>query len=473
MGNTRWRNGGTPEKVWAASSWRSSLPALPIDDLRRLVLVAAHPDDETLGAGGLLARVAALGLPISILVLSSGETTSSDTRTPSPERLAAMRRIDVMDAVSVLAPEATLRLLDLPDGSLAAHITDAVQAISAEMPADEPGTWIVAPWRADGHPDHEAAGVAAAGAAKTGHARLFEYPIWAWHWSTPTGDVWPEVALRALDLTPAEREAKAKAVAMHHSQVHELAEAAGGGDIMPLEFSAHFSRSFETFIEVDADAVDAEPALGPPAAPGGVVGESLPARFFDQVYSTEADPWGFETRWYERRKRAITLAVLPRERFGCALELGCSTGFFTAQLAERCDSIVAVDIVDRALAVARTRLAGQSQVSFEKRLLPGDWPAGSFDLIVLSEVAYYCSAADLSRLLEKCRASLTADGVLLACHWRHVVAEYPLSADHVHGQLARVAGLQRTVHHREKDFLLEVFEPRPARSVAEREGLVL
>ncbi|WP_201771702.1 hypothetical protein [Cryobacterium roopkundense] len=60
----------------------------------------------------------------------------------------------------------------------------------------------------------------------------------------------------------------------------------------------------------------------------------------------------------------------------------------------------------------------------------------------------------------------------MACHWRHPVPEYPLSADNVHTQLAHVAGLQRTVQHREKDFLLDVFEPRPARSVAEREGLV-
>ncbi|WP_197059285.1 hypothetical protein [Cryobacterium sp. MLB-32] len=56
-------------------------------------------------------------------------------------------------------------------------------------------------------------------------------------------------------------------------------------------------------------------------------------------------------------------------------------------------------------------------------------------------MAYYCSATDLRQLLDKCRASLTADGVLLACHWRHPVPDYPLNADSVHTQLVHLAGL--------------------------------
>ena len=495
------RESGTPENVWTESGWRASLPALPIDDLRRLVLVAAHPDDETLGAGGLLARVTALGLPVSVVVLTSGEAAHSVSPTQTKERLAALRRIDVMDAVSALAPDAVLRLLELPDGALSAHITDAVRAITAEVvrpesgsadagsaesgSADagstesgdaEPGTWIVAPWRADGHPDHRAAALAAAHVAASTHVRLFEYPIWAWQWTAPSAEAWSDANLRALDLTPFEREAKVKAMALHRSQVHELEEATGDTAVAPPDFRAHFTRSYETFIEVDTRTEGANVAPGGATAPAArheAPRESLPAVVFDRVYATETDAWGFESRWYERRKRAISLAALPRERFTTALELGCSTGVFTAQLAERCDSIVAVDIADKALEVARTRLAGHPQVSFEKRLVPRDWPPGFFELIVLSEVAYLCSAADLGRFLEKCRASLTPDGVLLACHWRPPVVDHPVTADQVHARLARVAGLQRTVQHREKDFLLEVFEPRPAKSVAEREGLVL
>lgn len=466
---------GTPEKVWAASDWRAGLPALPIDDLRRLIVVAAHPDDETLGAGGLIARVAALGLPISVIVLSNGDSSVSDSDPDAPERLAAIRRIDVMNAVAALAPDATLRLLELPDGALSAHVHEASAAIAAELPPGEPGVWIVAPWRADGHPDHIAAGDAAADAARSGKARLFEYPIWAWHWSSPTENVWPDAALRALDLSRGEREAKARALGVHQSHGHELSEAPGDEPIVKPQFSAHFTRGFETFIEADIDEnahdTDVQTA-GAASASARRRGESLPAPFFDELYSSQSDPWGVETQWYEKRKRALTLAALPREHFGAVLELGCSTGVLTVELARRCDSLLAVDSADKALATARERLAGHRNVTFEKHVLPAQWPAGTFELIILSEVAYYCSATDLRRLLEKCRANLTPDGVLLACHWRRPVPEYPLTADNVHIQLAHVAGLQRTVQHREKDFLLDVFEPRPARSVAEREGLV-
>ncbi|MBB5639980.1 bifunctional PIG-L family deacetylase/class I SAM-dependent methyltransferase [Cryobacterium roopkundense] len=359
---------GTPEKVWAASDWRARLPALPIDDLRRLVVVAAHPDDETLGAGGLIARVAALGLPISVLVLSNGDQSVPDSSPYSAERLAAIRRIDVMNAVAALAPDATLRLLELPDGALSDHVRDASAAITAEVLPEQPGTWIVAPWRADGHPDHIAAGDAAADAAKAGNARLFEYPIWAWHWSSPTEDVWPDDALRALDLSHAERDAKARALGLHQGHGHELYEAPGDEPLVKPQFSAHFTRGFETFIEAgieavevdsdsDSDADEEASTRQEPTRPG----ESLPAPFFDQLYRGESDPWGVETRWYEERKRALTLAALPRQRFRSALELGCSTGVLTVELAARCDELLAVDSAEQALEIARARLGGAAE----------------------------------------------------------------------------------------------------------------
>jgi hypothetical protein len=38
----------------------------------------------------------------------------------------------------------------------------------------------------------------------------------------------------------------------------------------------------------------------------------LPDAYFAQIYTADADPWGFATRWYEQRKYALTLAALPR-----------------------------------------------------------------------------------------------------------------------------------------------------------------
>jgi SAM-dependent methyltransferase len=198
---------------------------------------------------------------------------------------------------------------------------------------------------------------------------------------------------------------------------------------------------------------------------------SLDSTFFDEFYDGKEDPWGFETRWYESRKRAITLASLPRERYRNGLEVGCATGMLTADLAERCDDLLGIDIAEAPLSRARTRLAGQSQVHFANRATPGEWPEGVFDLVVLSEVGYYWDAGDLATAINRIKSSLAADGTLLLCHWRRPVSEYPLTGDQVHSAVDRDPAFEATVRHVEADFLLTVYLRPPVRSVAEFEGL--
>ena len=75
-----------------------------------------------------------------------------------------------------------------------------------------------------------------------------------------------------------------------------------------------------------------------------------------RLYDESPDPWGFETSWYERRKYALTLASLPRERYTSAYEPGCSIGVLTRLLADRCDSLLASDIIPRAVEAASRRV---------------------------------------------------------------------------------------------------------------------
>jgi hypothetical protein len=213
-------------------------------------------------------------------------------------------------------------------------------------------------------------------------------------------------------------------------------------------------------------------AVDSAAAGSDAPSDSLGQQYFDGFYRAGADPWGFETRWYEERKRAVTMASLPRQRFGSGFEPGCAIGVLTQELAPRCARLLATDISEVPLTVARQRLSGQSGVSFEQRRVPQDWPAGPFDLIVLSEIGYYCDATDLSLLIAAAVASLTEDGVVLACHWRHPVADYPLTGDEVHEQLRRESGLSVLVEHVEEDFRLDVLVRSPAVSVARRDGLL-
>jgi SAM-dependent methyltransferase len=202
--------------------------------------------------------------------------------------------------------------------------------------------------------------------------------------------------------------------------------------------------------------------------------ETLGVSYFDGMYSAAADPWGFEERWYERRKYAIALAMLPRERYRAAFEPGCSVGVFSRMLAPRCDTLLSCDLAAAAVKAAAARTSDLSQVRVEQRDIPRQWPSGRFGLIVLSEVLYYFGDHDLEQVLKQAAGSLEPDGTLLAVHWRHPVAEYPRTGDDVHRVLAAQPGLARLVRHDEPDFLAEVYirtEGTPA-SVAQATGLV-
>ncbi len=152
---------------------------------------------------------------------------------------------------------------------------------------------------------------------------------------------------------------------------------------------------------------------------------SSPAAYFEALYRNNDDPWGYRHRWYERRKQQLTLAVLPREHYRSAFEPACSNGELAALLAPRCTALLASDINTRAVRLAAQRMAGVPNVRVEQRALPHEWPRGSFDLIVIGEIAYYLDAAQSAEVAAHACASLTDDGTLLACHWRHPFAERP------------------------------------------------
>lgn len=195
--------------------------------------------------------------------------------------------------------------------------------------------------------------------------------------------------------------------------------------------------------------------------------------YFDELYKSSDDPWHLREGWYEHRKRSLTLALLPRPRYRNAFEPGCANGELTAALASRCDALLAADLHETAVRLARERVAGLPQVSVEQRRVPQQWPteAGPFELIVISELAYYLDAADLETLAARIAASLTPDGTLLACHWRRPFAEALASADAAHALFDARCGLSRLAHHDEADLLIDVWS-YDARSVAQREGLL-
>ncbi|MDP9028496.1 MAG: class I SAM-dependent methyltransferase [Actinomycetota bacterium] len=196
----------------------------------------------------------------------------------------------------------------------------------------------------------------------------------------------------------------------------------------------------------------------------------LPRDYFEMLYRRKDDPWSFATRWYEERKRALTVAALPRKRYLSVLELGCSTGLITEQLAERSDAVVAIDISQGAVDIARERLGDPTNVHLQRADLRDGLPAGSFELILVSEVAYYLSRSEVDALADGIRDRLAPSADVVLCHWRWPVDDYPLSGDQAHAILREGLELERISLLEERDLLLEVLST-DGRSVATREGL--
>jgi hypothetical protein len=185
----------------------------------------------------------------------------------------------------------------------------------------------------------------------------------------------------------------------------------------------------------------------------------LPDAYFDAMYAASDDPWQLSSRWYEERKYAITLSMLPRPRYRHAFEPGCSIGTLTERLAVRCDAITATDVAAAALdhADRRLRAAGRrEQVNLMRHSLDEPWPKGDFDLVVFSEVGYYLHAETLRWVLDREHSRLNGVTVV-AAHWRHRVEDYPMGGDHTNQIIAATPGLLRLGSYRDPDVAIEVF----------------
>lgn len=199
-------------------------------------------------------------------------------------------------------------------------------------------------------------------------------------------------------------------------------------------------------------------------------GESLPPSFFEHVYADDPDPWSFATSEYENGKYAVTLAELPRKRYRSGFEIGCSIGVLTEQLAQRCDSLLSVDVAERALEQVRARCAGLPHVRYDLLRVPETFPAEQFDLIVVSEVGYYWSHEDLRRARDLILEHLLPGGHLMLVHFTNEVVDYPISGDTVHDAFLSVvsdptdAPLRhlrgRREQRGERGYRLDLFERR-------------
>ena len=187
--------------------------------------------------------------------------------------------------------------------------------------------------------------------------------------------------------------------------------------------------------------------------------ESLTPEYFDDVYNANDDPWNFTSSEYEAAKYATTAAALPDKNYQSALEIGCSIGVLTEKLAPLCQSLLAIDVNEKALNQARSRCADLPNVRFQKMGIPSEFPEENFDLIIVSEVGYYLSAADWKRACAQIISRLNWLGIILMVHWTHFVADYPQTGDAVHDSFAELGAgkLKHLDAKRTEDYRLDVW----------------
>lgn len=226
--------------------------------LGRVLILAPHPDDESLGCGGLLAALARRGSDVRVIFASDGEGSHRRSRSHPPDRLGALRRSEAQAALAVLGvPPEAARFLGLPDRSIpgpdAPGFAAAVAAFAAAM-AEFPAKTVVLPWRRDPSADHRAAwavadaGVRAAGLAG---ARRLEYPVWLWH--DPTDRPAPgEVRVLRLPIGP-DLALKRRAIMAHRSQTTALVADDPTAFRLSNAMLANFHRPTELYFEPVAD----------------------------------------------------------------------------------------------------------------------------------------------------------------------------------------------------------------------------
>ncbi len=196
--------------------------------------------------------------------------------------------------------------------------------------------------------------------------------------------------------------------------------------------------------------------------------------YFDRMYSGSEDPWQLESRWYEQRKYAITMALLPYARYRHAFEPGCSIGVLTEQLTGRCDHVTATDIATAALDANHRRLVAsgrRQQVTLARAALDEPWPPGRFDLVVLSELCYYLTPETLREVLDREVPRLAPAATVVAAHWRHAVDDYPMTGDHASDLIGATPGLHHLGSYRDADVTVEVYDSASPMSVAARTGV--
>lgn len=241
------RGTGPAECAWRRSSWLAGLEAARFETVvagaRRIVVISPHPDDETLGCGGLLFDAAARGLDVLVCSATHGERCHAVDGSPAMGELRQAELVQAMNHLGVGG--SSVVSWAIRDGELIRERASLLAKLTQTVRRSD---LLLAPWEFDGHPDHEACGDVARSVAQAMNLRLLRYPIWGWHWSDPHAAAGGLARLPAFryPLQPDAWRAKLRAIDAFQTQM-----TAAPGEAAPVLTPAilrRFQRGFETYL---------------------------------------------------------------------------------------------------------------------------------------------------------------------------------------------------------------------------------
>ena len=407
-------NGSTVsiESAGAAFECFRRAPVASWNDLtsgRPILIIAPHPDDETLGCGGLIADTARKGVESVIAVMTDGARSHPNSHSHPAEKLRDLREGEVRAAIETLGvQQPVIHFFRQPDGFLATSGPEADECLRRLVDlVDEHGIGSVfVTWGDDPHPDHQAAyALALSIGRQRPEMKLFAYPIWGLTLPSHHVIATPYKSALRYEIRQS-RKQKRQAINCYQSQLGLVIQDDADGFSLSEEDIKRFCSDFEIFIDLRQEDHEVRRRIS-----------SVPTEHFDALYRQNADPWNYVENAYEQDRFTATIDALPRQQYGRACEIGCSIGVLTQKLAERVEEIIGIDCSSAALALARKRLAPLGNASVKLMRVPEELPEGRFDLIVLSEVLYFFSHDDLLAVVHFVAERLEVGGTCLLVNY--------------------------------------------------------
>lgn len=229
--------------------------AADLDTIGDTLVIAPHPDDESLGCGGTIAQLCQLGYAVHVLFVSDGTMSHPNSPTYPENRLRQVRELEALEALRILGvPARNVIFMRQKDTQVAVpgsiNFANAVACIYDLLVIYRPSTVFV-PWRRDPHRDHRASWYQLMAAIERldQKPRILEYLIWLWELGTeqdmPTDNemtVW-RVPIESV------MEQRDQAIAAHRSQVSRMIDDDPTAFYLSPELLLHFSEPRELFLE--------------------------------------------------------------------------------------------------------------------------------------------------------------------------------------------------------------------------------